>query len=611
MENLLKPEIISAVGWTLLHSLWQGIVLAILYFGISKFLKSAETKYTLGILAMISQFIFAIGTFYYVADFNREVIITKVMHYFSNSKDPQLEIGLLEAIQLFLSTNMNLIVKIWLIGISIFFIKLMFDILAVNRLKTTGLKPVDNQTFSKFDELTSYLKITRKIEIFESHQTLSPIVIGNLKPFILLPIGLTSGLTINELEAILAHELAHIKRYDFIVNILQSFIEITFFFNPTIWWISSQVRLEREHCCDDFSVAITGDKLLLVSALTQVETFRINQPLVMAFGKKRMTLLNRVKRILGVKAIENRSFESIIVMIFASILVGGIMIFKSYNVVAKAGDISKKIQNYSDLKSSSNAYTKPKILSNEIQKHKSNQVTIVDTIISKGSTNSSSRETKIDGDNFHRYVNSNSRRGEFWINRVGEIYVDGKKYDASPELLAKIKPYLKKMDDLSDEMSVYSKTMEEYSKDMSVFSKKMEDKSGPMQILGKQMEVQGKLLEKEVKLQTKFSLQASSADTNKEKSTKESYEKLEKEHKKNVDKISKEMDRLGKEMEKIGKIMEENGKPMEEIGKKMELEGKKMEIVGKKMEIVSKEIINLLPNDLKKKIKDIEKGSKE
>lgn len=289
MENLLKPEITAALGWTLLHSLWQGVGLAVLYFGMSKFIKSAEVKYGLGIGAILIQFGLAIGTFAFVGDFTErsQTILKKVMFYVSNYKSPQNDTSIFNDIQLFLNTNLNLIVQIWLVGVSIFFIKLCFDMLAVNRLKTKGLKQVDLQTFNQFNALINSLKITKKIEIFESNQTQSPLVIGNLKPYILLPIGLTSGLTINELEAILAHEMAHIKRYDFLVNIFQSVIEIIFFFNPAIWWISAQVRQEREHCCDDFSVSITGNKMLLVNALARVESFRINQPLAMAFGKKR------------------------------------------------------------------------------------------------------------------------------------------------------------------------------------------------------------------------------------------------------------------------------------------------------------------------------------
>lgn len=341
MENLLKPEITAVLGWTLIHSLWQGILLAILYFGVSKFLTSPEVKYRLGIGVLFTQFVVAVGTFLYFVDYSIDyevvshVLSQKLKIYLSTYHNPQKEVSFIETFQTFCDSKLSMFVQIWIVGVSLFLIKFLFDVWAVSRLKIYNLKPVDNQTNFKFKELISTLKITKKIEIFESSQTFSPMVIGNLKPFILLPIGLTSRLTIKELEAILAHELAHIKRYDFLVNISQTIVEIIFFFNPAILWISSQVRQEREHCCDDFSVSITGDKVLLVNALAQVETFRINQPLAMAFGKKRMTLLNRISRILGVNNKENQSVESIIIMFFVSIIIGSFLVFRSEDVVGQ------------------------------------------------------------------------------------------------------------------------------------------------------------------------------------------------------------------------------------------------------------------------------------
>lgn len=609
MENLLNPELTSTLGWTLLHSIWQGLILAILYFGISKFLQSAEIKYRLGIGSMFTQFTLSIGTFVYVGNFGtkNEIMVENIAYYLSKYRNSQSEMGLIDSVQLFLNTNLNLIVQVWFVGVILFLIKLIFNILAVNRLKINGLKPVDSITMDKFKELISKVSITNKIEIFESYQTVSPIVIGNLKPFILLPVGLTSGLTIDELEAILAHELAHIKRYDFLVNIIQTIIEIIFFFNPLIRWISSQARQEREHCCDDFSVSITSNKILLVNALAQVETFRINQPLTLAFGNKKKTLLNRIKRIMGVNSDEYRNTESIIAMALVSVILASILFFKSDEVKGQVQNVTKKIVKY---------YNQPSLIKGKVIPSKlfsGNQKYIKkDTVITVDTSEIYSSGFKISKKNYdYKYFNSNSRRGSFWIDGSGEIYVDGKKYDTSPELLDKMKPYLQKMNVLDDQMNIYSKRMEILGEEMKVYGNKMQEKSKPMEAFGKQMEIQGKLLEEQVKLQTKFSLKASLADLENEKSDKATYEKLEKEHEMRVNEISKEMDRLGKEMEKLGKGMENDGKPMEEIGKKMEIEGKQMEIIGNKMEVVSKEMIEILPDELRKKVKEITKGFNE
>ncbi|MES2516525.1 MAG: M56 family metallopeptidase [Bacteroidota bacterium] len=604
MENLLKPEIVSPLGWTLLHSLWQGLILTILYWGLSKVLKSSQTKYYIGISFLAVQFIVAIGTFCYLVDFGSTTksISVNIVQYFSIVQSVDSEVNVMDSIQLFLNTNISLFVQVWLVGVLIFFIKMGFDIWFVNRLKTTGLQQVDSQTLSKYKQLIAKMKITQSIEIFESNQTLSPIVIGNLKPFILLPIGLASGLSINELEAVLAHELAHIKRHDFLINIIQTLIEISFFFNPSIWWISSQIRQEREHCCDDFSVEITGDKMLLVSALTHVESYRMNHSLAMGFGKKKMPLLSRVKRILGVKQQENSNVESILVMAVISIATLGLVVFKTNDVKAQVSNFSNKLENY---------YT-PKELATEVSgnqiplKEERNDV-VRDTVITKTEESSYSSTTTINNDDENSYFSTNSRNGSFRIDKNGEIYVDGKRYNASPELRAKIKPELEKLDLLSKEMNVYGVVMDKYGKEMDAYGKQMSQHSEPMEKHGKLMEEQGKLLEKEVKLQTKYALKASLAELDNDKIEAQRLKKLEKEQEQKVKIISDKMESLGKEMEKSGEKMQENSKPMEAIGKKMEVEGKKMEVVGKKIEVVTKDIIELLPADLKIKLKTINK----
>src|SRR4030095_11498069 len=94
----------------------------------------------------------------------------------------------------------------------------------------------------------------------QSSLTKVPVVIGHLKPVILFPIGILNSLPQNEVEAILLHELAHIARNDFLINLLQQFTEIIFFFNPAVIWVSSCIKSERENCCDDIAISVTQDK---------------------------------------------------------------------------------------------------------------------------------------------------------------------------------------------------------------------------------------------------------------------------------------------------------------------------------------------------------------
>ncbi|NJN78529.1 MAG: M48 family metalloprotease [Saprospiraceae bacterium] len=142
------------------------------------------------------------------------------------------------------------------------------------------------------------------VRLVESALINVPVVIGYLKPMILMPIGLVNQLTIYQVEAILAHELAHIKRYDYLMNLVQSVIETILFFHPAVWWISGEIRRERENCCDDLALRIT-DSITFAKALANVEQFRSNfinkrkPQLSMAALTNKNQLLNRVQRILN------------------------------------------------------------------------------------------------------------------------------------------------------------------------------------------------------------------------------------------------------------------------------------------------------------------------
>src|SRR6185436_4431619 len=133
--------------------------------------------------------------------------------------------------------------------------------------------------------LSARLGITRAVRLVESAAVDVPSVVGWLRPAILLPISSLTGLTHQQLEMVLAHELAHIRRHDFLVNALQSVAETLLFYHPAAWWISRQIRIERENCCDDLAVATCGDAIQYARTLAQLEELRaVAAPAVAANG---------------------------------------------------------------------------------------------------------------------------------------------------------------------------------------------------------------------------------------------------------------------------------------------------------------------------------------
>jgi beta-lactamase regulating signal transducer with metallopeptidase domain len=135
--------------------------------------------------------------------------------------------------------------------------------------------------------------------VVESALVEVPTVVGWLRPAILLPMAAMAALSPAQIEAVLAHELAHIRRHDYAVNLLQTIAETVLFYHPAVWWLSARVRTEREHCCDEVAVRISGDAVAYARALAELEAWRTSSP-ALALAATGGSLLERVRRILRV-----------------------------------------------------------------------------------------------------------------------------------------------------------------------------------------------------------------------------------------------------------------------------------------------------------------------
>mgnify|MGYP000347195794 CR=1 FL=1 len=173
----------------------------------------------------------------------------------------------------------------------------------------------------RLNRLTAQLNLRSTVKLQASHLVKVPAVIGIVKPLILLPVGLVNRLEVEEVEAILIHELGHIWRQDFLLNIIQSIIEVLFYFNPAVWWISALIRVERENCCDDMAVELCGNSLLYAKSLMQLQTDEAKGPaLAMTLVGKKMPLLKRVQRILAPTHNHSSAMEKL--MITLLLLIG-------------------------------------------------------------------------------------------------------------------------------------------------------------------------------------------------------------------------------------------------------------------------------------------------
>jgi len=170
--------------------------------------------------------------------------------------------------------------------------------LTLKRLKRVGVAPTSKEVLASLTCVSKRLGLHRSVRVLESSIAQVPLVVGYLRPVILLPVSLLTNIPATQLDAILAHELVHIRRHDFLVNLLQILIETLFFYHPAVWWLSHRIRVEREHCCDDLVVRVTENRAEYGRALIAIEELR-GRSCVLALGASKGSLLTRVHRIAG------------------------------------------------------------------------------------------------------------------------------------------------------------------------------------------------------------------------------------------------------------------------------------------------------------------------
>jgi TonB family protein len=185
----------------------------------------------------------------------------------------------------------------WLLGVALFSIRLAWGSRQVAVMRRRG-ESADNHVVAMATEIGRKMRVTRPVRLLISALAEGPSVVGWIRPVILLPAATLAGLTPEQLEAVLAHEFAHIRRYDYLVNVLQMVVETVLFYHPAVWWISGRIRHERELCCDDLAVSCCGDALCYARALTRLERLRVFAP-KMAMGSTDGPLFYRIQRLTG------------------------------------------------------------------------------------------------------------------------------------------------------------------------------------------------------------------------------------------------------------------------------------------------------------------------
>ena len=328
MENTLtlKP-LLDAAGWALVHSLWQGALVALLYacFAALAPRRAANLRYAGGVLSLLLLLVLPVLTAGLVRHTQRDLYARESVRPEGAWADPGGAFGRAPRagkelaahapdgstapaahasatwrarVEERLAALLPWLVCAWLSGVVLLASRMLGAWLLVLRLKRSAAAvPVC------FEELlarvSARLRVRRAVRLCRSALVEVPTVVGHLRPVILVPAGALLGLTPQQLEAVLAHELAHVRRYDYAVNLLQTAVETLLFYHPAAWWLSGRVRAEREHACDDAAVEATGDALSYARALAALEQLRGAQapPAALALAANGGSLMQRIQRL--------------------------------------------------------------------------------------------------------------------------------------------------------------------------------------------------------------------------------------------------------------------------------------------------------------------------
>ena len=346
--TMLSGEFFANLVTALLHTLWQGVLIGgVLYLYLnSGGNRSANIRYVGGVVGLGAIVVCGLFTW---AILNYEPVgsaitigyeqglekLRPVNAEFVNEGVKVVEVKSSAAVNsASKSLNFNLhlwLLGLWAVGVFVMLCRAVWLVIGVGRFRRQCVLLDDEKTLGIVDELRVSMRISRRIKVFVSEHICMPGVIGFIRPALLLPVSMVTGICTDDLEAILSHELAHIRRYDFLVNFCQMIIEAVLFFNPAVWWISRQIRVEREACCDVAGVSVTGKRIEYANVLAEwagklnlVGSEKLS-PVIAGFGKgdKGGGMVDRVKRLLvtGHRPRARVSWYAMILMLVGSIVI--------------------------------------------------------------------------------------------------------------------------------------------------------------------------------------------------------------------------------------------------------------------------------------------------
>jgi beta-lactamase regulating signal transducer with metallopeptidase domain len=305
LMNFVSPSTMQSLGWALLHFLWQGTALAALAAAAMALCRRASMRYLIGIGALALMLLAPLATYFFYAQQHSavpEIVRASSLRaaWPTEASKTAISASAQPASTLPLDA-LPWLVEAWLLGVAFFSLRSAGGFLLLERERRRQSVVVSDRVLEICYALQDRFGLNRAIDFCECKWLQAPAVIGWFRPVVFLPATALTGLSEEQLEAIIAHELAHIQRLDPFVNVFQVCVETLLFYHPAIWWLNKKIRAEREHCCDDVAVDLCGNAVEYARALTLMEEWR-SAP-VFAMAANRGPLTERIVRVLGLKTL--------------------------------------------------------------------------------------------------------------------------------------------------------------------------------------------------------------------------------------------------------------------------------------------------------------------
>ena len=615
------------LGSALLHFIWQGALIAALtalgLFALRN--AKAQARYLLACVALILCIALPVAHIFKMtrltsAGENVAAVSSATNHSHINDKFTTTSIVQGDAfwrnadVDEMLRDSTSIVVSLWAVGVALMALRMSAGLLWVRRRVHHGAQLSNTVWQVKLNQMARRMGIRRTVRLGVSDQIESPVTAGWWRPIVILPAALLTGMPPDLLEALLAHELGHVKRVDYLVNLLQSAIEILLFYHPAVWWLSRQIRIEREQIADDLAARLLGEPRRLALALSELEQFQFSPP-QLAQAAHGGNLMSRIKhlvhpelpaKVLSWKtAIPLAGLSAACAVLYAQVgIANATLEVRAPNSATNA-----------PLKSATSATSAPAVLASASSPNAGVKNTAVNAERKSNPRYDSFALVKTSADGAHSVTSSSgfeSKEIEILSKKSKEetlwFYDNGKSFAIRDKaILDKVREAYKPMDELGLQMDLQGKKMDEQGKIMDEIGKQMDaaaanqhhfDNSAfeaAMRKHDKKMaEFQKKMEAASAKFQKANSNDARSEAQGKMSEIQERMQEVAQQMQSEQKKITEQQEKLSVSLEPLtdlGKKMSEAGKPMEELGQQMGILGKKMDVLAKQAEKQVKDII--------------------